>query len=295
MHIPVLQKEVLKFLDPKPNQDFIDATVGEGGHALSILERNGPKGRVLGIDRDPEIIQRLERMIYEERLTLTCANFAELEKVIEKFNFEEPSGILFDFGFCSWHVEESDKGFTFQENQKLDMRYNPKQQQLTAKEILNQWDRKKIEKIIREYGEEKYSEKIAKEIIKERKNRVINSTLQLVEIIKRAVPGEYRKGRINCATRTFQALRIAVNDELENIKQGLEKALKVVEHRGNIVTISFHSLEDKIVKNFFEKKEQREQLKILNEEPVTPTPEEVESNPRSRSAKLRAAKKIAYK
>lgn len=293
MHIPVLQNEVLEFLNPKPNQNFVDCTVGTGGHALAILEENGPQGKVLGIDRDPELVQKLEHEVFQDRLITVCENFAHLEQIVTRLNFRPISGVLFDLGLCSYHLKESGRGFSFQKDEPLDMRYNPQTQQITAKDIINNKPQTEIKKILRSYGQEKFSKRIARAIVKARTEQEIKTSLQLVEIIRKAVPPDYRHGRIHWATRTFQALRIVVNNELKNLKKGLKGALKVLDQNGKIVVISFHSLEDRIVKNFFKEKAQQNLLKILTKKPAVPTAEEIKLNPSSRSAKLRASKKLA--
>lgn len=290
IHIPVLQKEVIDYLDPKPNENFIDATIGEGGHTAAILEKNKPNGKVLGIEIDPEI---LEKFKFQDRLILVNDSYINLKNIVKKYNFGPIKGILFDLGMSSWHLEESGRGFSFQKNEPLDMRYSinskfkNQNEKLRAEEILNQWSENALEKILREYGEEIFSRRIAKEIVETRKKNSIKSTFQLVEIIKKATPSWYQKKRIHFATKTFQALRIAVNDELETIKKGLSEALDVLEKEGRLVVISFHSLEDRIVKNFF----QERKIEILTKKPVRPSLEEIKTNKRSRSAKLRAARR----
>jgi len=323
MHIPVLKKEVLAYLSPKTNENFIDCTFGQGGHTTVILERNRPNGKVLGIEIDPELFETVKQ---RDRLILVNNSYLNLKKIVEKYSFRpvhpikppvksfaeskrkseilfnrgilpkaelfnRVNGILFDLGFSSWHIEESGKGFSFQKDEPLIMRYDSGQG-LTAQEILNKWPEKEIEKILREYGEEKFSRRIAKEIIKARKVKPIKTTFQLKEIIKNAVPRNYERGRIHPATRTFQALRIKVNDELENLKKVLPQTLKILEPEGRLVIISFHSLEDGIVKNFLREESKKAQIKILTKKPIRPTEEEIKNNPRSRSARLRAAVKI---
>jgi len=284
MHIPVLQKEVLEYLDPKANENFIDATIGEAGHTMAILERNKPNGKVLGIEVDPELFKRVKQ---QDRLILVNDSYVNLKKIVEKYSFKHVNGIFFDLGFSSWHIEESGKGFSFQKDEPLIMRYDSGQG-LTAQEILNKWSEKEIEKILREYGGERFSKRIAREIIKARKVKPIKTTFQLKEIIEKAVPKNYERGRIHPATRTFQALRIKVNDELENLKKVLPQALEVLEPEGKLVMISFHSLEDKIVKNFFREESKKAQIKILTKKPIRPSEQEIRNNPRSRSARLRA-------
>ncbi len=293
VHVPVLQKEILAYLDPKPNENFIDCTIGEGGHALAILERNGPNGKVLGIDWSPEVIENCKLKIenFKERVILVCDNFVNLKKIIEKYKFKPVSGILFDLGFSSWHLEESNKGFSFLRDEGLDMRYNF-QNSLTAEKMINSYSESEIERILKEYGQERFAKRIAQKIVDERKKKTIQTTFQLVEIIKKSVPKNYETGRIHPATRTFQALRIAVNDELENLKKVIPQTLDILEPQGKLVIISFHSLEDRIVKNFFKENSQRSRLKILTKKPTTPSQEEIKINHRARSSKLRAAIKI---
>lgn len=305
MHIPVLQKEVLKYLDPKLNENFIDATISGGGHAFAILEKILPKGKLLGIDCDKEIIRRLKFKIQispkesklptgqakiKNNLILVCDNFANLKEIVKKEKFGPISGILLDLGLSSWHLEKSGRGFSFKKNESLIMRYDGKEGILTAEKILNEWPREEIERVLREYGEEKFAKRITKEIIEERKIRPIKTTFQLVEIIKRATPGWYHGRKIHPATKTFQALRIAVNDELNNLKKVLPQVLEVLEKGGRLVVISFHSLEDRIVKNFF--RENSLKLKLLTKKPIRASREEIKQNRRSRSAKLRAAIKL---
>jgi len=295
-HVSVFQKEVIEYLDPKPNNTFIDCTIDGGGHTLQILEETKPKGKVLGIDWDPGMISRLKikskKLKLRDRLILVNDNFANLEEIVKQEKIKTVHGILFDLGFSSWHLDSSERGFTFKKNEKLDMRYdinNP----LTATKILNFWSENDIENIFREYGEEKFSRKIAKGIITERRIKEIETTFQLVSIIKKSIPSRYQHQKIHPATRVFQALRIAVNDELNNIKTGLGQAVNIIGKDGRVVVISFHSLEDKIVKNFIKEKEQENIIQELTKKPIIPQKEEIKINNRSRSAKLRAFKKIA--
>jgi len=295
IHIPVLQKEVLQYLDPKPNENFIDATIDGGGHTAAILGKIKPNGKMLGIEIDPEIYQKLKSKNLD-RLVLTNDSYVNLKSILEKNqtgrsapcnssgikNFRPVDGILFDLGMSSWHLEESGRGFSFMRNEPLDMRYSL-ENNLTAEKIINNYSQEEIEKILKEYGEERFARRIAKRIIKE---RPVKTTLQLVEIIKRVIMG---RTKINSATRTFQALRIAVNDELNNLRKVLPQTIEVLAPGGKIVIISFHSLEDRIVKKFFKEEFKKGSLEILTKKPVRPSKEEIKINPRSRSAKLRAA------
>ena len=303
IHIPVLTNEVINYLNPKPNENFIDCTFDGGGHAISLLNKTEPNGRVLGIEIDKEILEGLgaefDKFKSVGRLILINGNFKNLKDIIgiSPFSKNETdesydiSGILLDLGLSSWHLEKSKRGFSFQKNEVLDMRYDSKES-LTAKEIVNKWPESEIERILREYGEERHSRSIARAIIKERKRKPIITTFNLVDIIHRAVPWVHGKGKIHIATRTFQALRIIVNQELENLKEVLPQSIEILKPGGRLVIISFHSLEDRIIKFFFKREAQNNRIKILTEKPVRPTREEIMINPRARSAKLRAAIKI---
>jgi len=294
MHIPVLQKEVIEYLDPKPNENFIDCTIGEGGHSLAILEKNAPKGKVLGIDVDAEVIKNtkyyIQNTIYKNRVVLVSDNFANLKEIVRREKFIKVCGILLDLGMSSWHLEESGRGFSFLRNEPLDMRYNL-ENPLTAEKIVNYWSKSEIEKILREYGEERFAKKIAERIIESRA-KPIETTFQLIEIIKSVIPRKYQAGRLHPATRTFQALRIAVNDELNNLEKTLPQAINVLNRGGRLVVISFHSLEDRIVKNFLKKCGGDAYVKLITKKPIGPSKEEIIKNPRSRSAKLRACQKF---
>ena len=294
MHLPVFKKEVIEYLAPKANENFIDCTFGEGGHTLEILKRTRPRGKVLAIEIDPDLYQKGRKIEkkFKGRLILRKGNFANLKEIVEKEKFHPTSGILFDLGISLWHLENSKRGFSFKREEELIMRYDKNLKNLLVKDLLNSFSQKEIEKILREQGQEKFAREIAREIVKERKKRKIEKTFQLVEIIKKATPNWYQKRKIHFATKTFMALRIFVNEELENLKKGLKGALEILEKGGKIVVISFHSLEDKIVKNFFKNKAKEKLIKILTPKPKTPTKEEILFNPRSRSARLRVAKKI---
>ncbi|HPZ74746.1 MAG TPA: 16S rRNA (cytosine(1402)-N(4))-methyltransferase RsmH [Candidatus Paceibacterota bacterium] len=298
VHVPVLVEEVLYYLDPRPNDNFIDCTVGEGGHTIAILEKNAPNGKVLAIDADPEQIKnyKLTKRDSDNRVILVNDNFKNLKKIVENFCPDwqgKIRGILFDLGMSSWHLEKSKRGFSFRYNEDLDMCYG-KTATVSAKEIINQWPSQEIERIIKEYGEERYAWRIADKIAKQRKQKPILTTFDLIEVIREAVPKNYERGRIHPATRTFQALRIVVNQELENLKVALPQALEILSPGGRIVVISFHSLEDRIVKNFFKEKAKEGKIKILTKKPVIPSQEEIEKNKKSHSAKLRAAVKLTF-
>lgn len=289
MHIPVLLKEALHYLSPQTDENFIDATAGEGGHTAAILERNKPRGKVLGIEVDPDLCKKLKsRLIkFPNRVILINDSYINLEEIVRKNNFKPVHGILFDLGMCSWHLESSGRGFSYLGDEPLDMRFSLKND-LTAAEIINFWSVEKIEKILKEFGEERYARRIALAVKEARKKERIIGTQQLKDILKKILPKNYDKKRMHFATRTFQALRIAVNNELEIIEKGIQQAINILEPNGKIVIISFHSLEDRIVKNLFKEGSKAGKLNILTKKPITPSLEEIRNNPRSRSAKLRA-------
>jgi 16S rRNA (cytosine1402-N4)-methyltransferase len=296
MHIPVLLKEVIEYLNPQPGQNFIDCTIGGGGHSLEIAERIKPDGKILGIDWDESAMKRLEvsdkRLEIGRRLILVHDNYRNLESIVKHYNFFPVSGILLDLGFSSDQLESSGRGFSFQKDELLDMRYDWNQF-LAAEEIVNRWPEDELVRIFKEYGEERSAARIARTICRERARRPILRTTELVGAIEAATPIRQRRGKIHFATRVFQALRIAVNDELDNLRAGLEAASDILAPGGRLAVISFHSLEDRIVKNFFRDGAKRGRLKILTKKPITPSREEIGQNPRSRSAKLRVAIKLS--
>lgn len=296
IHQPVLLDKVVKYLDPKPEENFIDCTVGTGGHTLAILKKNNP-GKVLAIDADPQSLKRFKSEIdnlelnFDKRLILVNDNFKNLKKIIQENNFGPVNGILFDLGLSSWQLEKSGKGFSFKKDEPLKMNFQPESR--TAEEIINQSSEKELAEIFKQYGEERYSYRIARAI--EKSAKPVYTSSQLRTIIEHAVPrhSRYNRGQVNkVLARIFQALRIAVNNELENLKQGLEQGLNALEPQGRIVVISFHSLEDRIVKHFFKQQKQQEIIKILTKKPITAEQKEIEDNSRSRSAKLRAIIKL---
>jgi len=289
MHISVLLKETIEGLCPGKNENFIDCTLNGGGHTKEILKRNGPKGKVFGIEWDKEIFENIKKENID-RLIPINDSYANLKTIAQNNDFHNIFGILFDLGMSSYQIDEEKKGFSFKKDEPLIMAYGEGDQ--SAEKIINEYPESELERIIREYGEEKFSKKIAKKIIEERKNKRIKTTFQLTEIIKKAIPKTYQYTKIHFATRTFQAIRIETNQELENIKKTLPKAIELLAPGGRIAIISFHSLEDRIVKNYFKDQEQKKIIKISTEKPITPTEEEIKINPRARSAKLRIAIKL---
>ncbi len=296
-HIPVLLKEVMEYLDPKPGDIILDATLNGGGHAEEILKEVGENGKLIGIEQDMEVLEKLKLRIEGnelwEKASLINGNFRNLDELLALCKIEKLDGALFDFGLSSLQLDESDRGFSFQRNAPLLMTFKsgPGPNDLTAADIVNDWGEKDIANVLYGYGGEKYSRRIARGIAEARKKKRIQTTFALVEIIRKSVPAAYRRGRIDCCTRSFQALRIAVNDELNVIEEGIKKAWEMLSEGSRIVTISFHSLEDRIVKNFFKEEAKNGKGKILTKKPLVPSDEEIFLNPRCRSAKLRAMEK----
>jgi len=306
-HEPVLVKEVLEYLAPRPNENFVDCTLGGGGHAKEILERTAPDGKLLGIDLDEEAIKAANESLkqFGNRFIAIKDNFKNLKQIIYVAEFNNISGVLLDLGLSSHELQDAARGFSFKGSAWLDMRFGENGK--TAAEIINNYKEEELSRIFKEYGEERHAKLIAREIIKERKINKITKTDQLVGIIERIYKNKPKPKKIHVATKVFQALRIEVNDELNNLKKVLPQALETLTEGGRLAVISFHSLEDRIVKEFF-KREAKEcicppkfpicncghkaQLKILTKKIIIPSWAEIKSNPRSRSAKLRVAQKI---
>lgn len=291
-HEPVLLEETLAFLKVKRGERYIDATVGGGGHARKILEKGGI---LLGIDFDPEAIDFTRKCLVSAcppstfLWSLAQGNFAKIVEIARKEGFEKVEGIIFDLGVSSWQVDSLERGFSFRSKTALDMRMNP-DLQVSAKDLINGLTKGELKELFFKLAEEGNPTRIVNEICESRKIKPIETGEELAKIIARAYRSR-RKEKIHPATRFFQALRIAVNDELNNLRQALPEAVSLLRKGGRLVVISFHGLEDRIVKDFF-KSEEGEGLKTLTFKPVIPSWEEVERNPRSRSAKLRAAEKI---
>lgn len=313
-HVPVLLDEVLDGLQLSAGATIIDATLGGGGHTSAILEQIGEQGRVLAIDADPAAIRRvsdrLAKQIDAGQLTLHQGAFENLATAAAQHKIKQVDGILFDFGLSSFQLETAARGFSFMHSGPLDMRFDPGQS-LDASEIVNQWPEDELADILYIYGEERRSRHIARQIVR---NRPIETTDALAATVQQAVGGRHKGGsqkkraqRIHPATRTFQALRIAVNRELTQIDTVLPQCLPLLKHGGRLAVISFHSLEDRIVKQWMREEaatyvkdpttvlggyDRQPTIKLIKRKPITPTDQEVARNPRSRSAKLRVAEKI---
>lgn len=281
-HEPVLLREVLRFLSPKEGKVIVDATVGTGGHAEALLAHGA---RVIGIDQDPQSLEVAKARLrpFGERFFPLRGNFRRLRELLAALGITQVDGVLFDLGLSSLHLSQAERGFSFQHDGPLDMRMDP-DNPVTAGDLVNGLPERELVRILREYGEERYAERIAREIVK---NRPLRTTGELARLVARCYPpGSYR---IHPATRTFQALRIAVNDELSALREALPQAVELLRPGGVLCVISFHSLEDRIVKPFLREAARTGKVRLLTKKPVRPSPEEVARNPRARSARLRAA------
>ena len=305
IHIPVLLDEVTEGLQPQPGGYFVDCTVGLGGHAAAILDRISLTGRLLGIDADPEAIEisRDRLRDYGEAVTLVNDNFVNLEAICERYRFHPVDGILFDLGISSLQLDTAERGFSFHLDAPLNMRFDSGQG-LTASDIVNSFPEQELAKLIARYGEERHSRRIARYIVQ---NRPIATTVDLAHLIEQVSGAPARRGRIHPATRTFMALRIAVNSELQNLEPALKQTLNLLRPGGRLAVITYHSLEDRIVKQFMRYAASNclcppgvlicrcghvPALKLISRKVIKPTSLEIESNPRSRSAKLRIAERL---
>ena len=303
VHKPVLLNEVVEALYPQSGKGYVDCTLGTGGHAAAILTKILPRGQLLGMDADPKAIEiARERLAdYVKNVILVNDNFLNLETICRENSFLPVQGILFDLGMSSTQLDDSDRGFSFQQYGPLDMRFDPGQK-FTAADAVNTLPEEHLSEIIKNYGEERYSKRIARHIVN---SRPINNTLQLVDVIEKATGG-YR-GKIHPATRTFMALRIYINHELENLSAALKQTINCLNHGGRLAVISYHSLEDRIVKQFMLTESKGcicppsipvcqcghvASLKIINRKVISPSSIEIKSNSRSRSAKLRIAERL---
>ena len=307
-HIPVLLEEVLACLDPQPGEVYVDATLGGAGHGAEILQRITPSGFLIGIERDGEALKRAEKKLAEVggNYRVFHANYQEISSIVQEAQITAVEGILFDLGVSSFQLDDQKRGFSYQKDAPLDMRMNPLEG-VSARTIVNTWSEEQLAEIIFSYGEERWARRIAGFIVRERERRPIETTGQLVEIIKTAVPAAARRSGPHPAKRTFQALRIAVNDELDGLARTLPRAVQLLKPGGRLCVISFHSLEDRIVKKTLQKMAascvcppglpqcrcgRQRIVKILTKKPVLPSEREIRENPRARSAKLRVAEKL---
>ncbi|WP_457621954.1 16S rRNA (cytosine(1402)-N(4))-methyltransferase RsmH [Persephonella sp.] len=290
-HYPVLYREVLDFFKKIKGKHIVDATVGGGGHAFLLL-KNLPDTFLIGIDKDDFALKKAEEKlsIFKNRYKLVKGSFKDIDLIVRSLNINYVSGILFDLGVSTFQLK-MERGFSFMRDDPLDMRMD-RSQKKTAFDVVNSYTKPELAKIIKEYGEEKFAKKIASAIIEARKKKRIETTKELAQIVYNVYPPALRRGRIHPATKTFQAIRIEVNNELEEIKEGVNKGIDLLEKGGIIAVISFHSLEDRIVKNIYRERKKLKDIEILTKKPITPGTEELKENPPSRSAKLRVAKRI---
>ena len=307
-HVPVMLAEVLQYLDPQSGDTIVDGTVGGGGHGIEIVRRIAPDGRLIGIDRDREALEAASDRLSEfsSNVTLVKGDFADLEAIAHDLDIQTIDGVVLDLGVSSHQLDSVERGFSFRADAPLDMRMD-RSQRVTAREIVNSFSEKHLAEIIRDYGEERWAKRIAEFIVDRRSRKPIETTGELVDVILAAMPSGARPKEIHPATRTFQGLRIAVNRELDALEAGLESAIGMLAPNGKIVVLSWHSLEDRIVKDTILKHTgrcvcppalpvcacgTRKELEILTRRPATASPEETAANPRARSAKLRAAMKL---
>ncbi|MBI4833981.1 MAG: 16S rRNA (cytosine(1402)-N(4))-methyltransferase RsmH [Planctomycetes bacterium] len=290
-HQPVLPDEAIGLLDLSPGKTVVDGTIGLGGHSSEILKRITPGGRLIGIDLDEAALRIAQANLApdSDKTNLFHDNFANLENILKNLSIKGVDGILLDLGFSSFQLSEAGRGFSFLSTAPLDMRMNQSAKS-TVKDIINKARLDELIRIFQDYGEERWSKRIAKAIVNSRQKHPIETTEDLVGIIQSSIP--YKGGNIHPATRVFQALRIAVNGELDNLSKFLQTAENNLNPKGRLVIISFHSLEDRLVKRAFIDKKVKNIFKIITKKPITPTRDEMDKNPRSRSAKLRVAEKV---
>ncbi|ADG06565.1 16S rRNA (cytosine(1402)-N(4))-methyltransferase RsmH [Kyrpidia tusciae] len=309
-HEPVLLHEVLAILQPRPGGLYVDGTLGGGGHAQAILEAAAPDGRLIGIDQDDEALTASKERLtpYGGRVTTVKGNFRRIKEILWGLGvIEGVDGILLDVGLSSPQVDEAERGFSYRSDAPLDMRMDLSGT-LTARDIVNSWPEGELARVVRDYGEERWAARIAKAIVRRRQRQAIETTGELAELVKEAIPAAARRHGPHPARRTFQALRIAVNDELGALEEGVKGALEVLRPGGRLAVIAFHSLEDRIVKRILAEEARscicppeapvctcgrRPRVRLIGRRPIVPGPEELARNPRARSAKLRGAERLA--
>ncbi|MFA4993285.1 MAG: 16S rRNA (cytosine(1402)-N(4))-methyltransferase RsmH [Candidatus Omnitrophota bacterium] len=295
LHIPVMLSEVIDYLDLKPGQIIVDATLGTGGHSLEILKRITPGGRLIGIDRDEDSLavcrQRLSE--FSGSCEFVHANFVDLDQVLGNLGIDKIDGIVFDLGISTYQLKDAERGFSFQQEGPLDMRLD-KSSYISAYDLVNNLNESEISHMLWSFGQERWHNRIAHLLVEERRNQPISTTSQLADLVMRAIPYRYRRSyyRIHPATRTFQAVRIAVNRELEILESAIKKAVAILKKKAKICVISFHSLEDRVIKHTFRALKAEGLIDIITAKPLTPAEAEVAANPSSRSSKFRVAERI---
>ena len=293
-HKTVLLNESIENLKLRKGSIFFDGTLGGAGHSLKVCSDFGGTVRIIATDKDNLAIRNAKDKLSEFgcNADLILDDYRNIDKVLTNLSVEKVDGILLDLGLSSDQLDTSGRGFTFRNNEPLLMTFSENEQKVNAKVILNNWGEETIADILYGYSDERYSRRIAKAIVECRKVKPIKTTFDLVEIIKNSVPAGYRRGKTHFATKTFQALRIAVNDEITALKEGMNKGWGFLKNRGRMAIISFHSVEDREVKNYFKEKAKSGEGRLINKKPIIPTDEEINENPRARSAKLRVIEKI---
>lgn len=293
-HTPVLLQETIELLSPQKGETVVDATVGLGGHARALCRETGERGLLIGIDKDKEALAIAQKDLGRCTAHFYKEDFRNIDTVLVQEKTQHVHKILLDLGVSSLQLDSANRGFSFRERGPLEMSmwgaggtYH-----LTAHEIVNEWKEETIETILRGYGEERFARRIAQAIVTGRDEKEITTTEELRDIVTQAVPAWYRNRRIHPATKTFQAIRIAVNDEIQALREFLPKGWNALSKEGKLAVITFHSLEDRIVKNFFRDLKNNKEAQLVNKKPITPSVEEIKNNPRARSAKLRIVQKI---
>jgi len=291
--LPVLLHEVMDYLRIEPGDTVLDATLGGGGHALECLKKIGPKGRLIALDRDLSAISAAKERLKEfsERIIFVNDNFRNISDILQSAGINKIDGAVFDLGFSSFQLDEALRGFSFLKNGPLDMRFDSRQK-LSAFDVINSFGKEELTEIISKYGEERHAVLVAGAIITARGKNKIETTKELTEIILKSIGRKYRKVRLHPAARTYQALRIYVNDELTSVEDGVRGAIPLMSTGARICVISFHSLEDRIIKNLYKEMVREEKIKIITKKPVSPGIDEIKVNSRARSAKLRCAERV---
>ncbi len=295
LHTPVMLDEVIQYLKLAPGQIIVDATLGTGGHSFEILKRITPGGKLIGIDRDEDSIdicrQRLSE--FKDSCEFVHANFVDLDQVLERLAIEKIDGIVFDLGISTYQLRNAQRGFSFQQEGPLDMRLD-KSSYISAYDLVNSLNENEISQLLWNFGQERWHNRIARLLVAERRNEPIATTKQLADLVMRAIPYRYRKSyyRIHPATRTFQAVRIAVNREIEILESAIKKAVAYLKKQARICVISFHSLEDRAIKHTFRALKAERLIEIITPKPLTPLESEMQANPSSRSSKFRVAQRI---
>ncbi|MHB1455423.1 MAG: 16S rRNA (cytosine(1402)-N(4))-methyltransferase RsmH [Armatimonadota bacterium] len=307
-HTPVMLREIIEYLDPSNGDTVIDCTLGGGSHSAEILKRIVPDGRLIGLDQDDDAISAASERLseYFGKITIVKGNFAQLNDIASELEINSVEGIIFDLGVSSFQLDTPERGFSFRNDAELDMRMS-KDIKLTAEKLVNTYSESQLTDIIFKYGEDRWAKRIAKFIVENRTHRPIKTTKELVDIILAAVPVGARKDNIHPATKVFQALRISVNNEMESLEKGLNAAIKLLAKNGIICVLSYHSLEDRIVKDTFLQYTGKctcpsalpicacgavKSIDIITRRPLQPLDDEISANPRARSAKLRVARKL---